>query len=219
MGFRCASSACRTRQVDPLQRSDADRSCASRELHVLNHRANTGDVAVPDRASTDGGDRQIGRERPDAVTFVDIAGLVRAPPRARGYGKQSRQHSRSRRHRAMAPPSRTRRRAVEGASTARRRGGGWTELMLATSRARAARRPSKAHAERGKEAGKRWSSCRLRSTFCARANCAPRMGRREDRPPQALNLLTSKRVLFVCMSTRFGGQRQRNVARGRGAGG
>ncbi len=78
------------RQVDPVQRADADRGGPGRQLSLLHHRAQcrrrrgAGCSASTTLAKIAGSKEII----PTRLTFVDIAGLVRGASKGEGLGNQ-----------------------------------------------------------------------------------------------------------------------------------
>jgi hypothetical protein len=81
--------AAECRQVDPLQRADADRRGAGGELSVLHHRAERRRRRGARPAARQRSPRsQVAEIIPTRLTFVDIAGLVRGASKGEGLGNQ-----------------------------------------------------------------------------------------------------------------------------------
>ena len=195
------------RQVDALQRADADRGRAGGELSVLHHRAQRRrrrGARSPSRRP--GGDRRLEGDHPDPAHL-----RRHRRPRARrveGRGARQpvpRQHPRMRRDRPCRALLRGRRRHP-------RRGPHRPAVRHRHDRDRAdARRPREpraAHRRDGEEGqGRRQGgegasapSPSAASSSCARAGrpARPASAARSTTFSQSLGLLSSKPVLYVC---------------------
>ena len=194
------------RQVHAVQCFDAVGGGRGRELSVLHHRAECGDVPVPDpRLDRLAQIAKSGQTIPTRLTFVDIAGLVKGASKGEGLGNQF--LGTIREVDAIAYVLRCfededvthvegRVDPVSDAETVE------TELMLADLDSLERRRPALEKKAKGADKEAKATLALVDAAFAVLAEGKP--ARMTEVPPEErsrfrqLQLLTAKPVLYVC---------------------